>query len=223
MVRPEHVAVARALCSAAIRRAGGSVGGDVLPHRLLARRGHEQLSDVPGCCDLEPDQDFGEKRKLLGSEGAVAIPEVQPARTEVVGATLQQRRARNAAMCALEECANQGHVLFQYLVLQRDGVGSDDCAIVVLQGIERRGQQVGECLAGARSRLDQEVVARVQSVHHALGHLGLPAAELVQGAEHVVEATARSVVSGEIGLFRFRPRICAGRQAGNGTLYRRDR
>ena len=82
-----------------------------------------------------------------------------------------------------ERAAQQRQVLADQLLLEVDGVGADDRALAVGARPGQRRHQVGERLADARARLEQEDAAVVVAVGDVGGHVPLGGPVLIL-AEH---------------------------------------
>ena len=67
------------------------------------------------------------------------------------------------------------------LLLQADGVGGDDYALVVGERVEGGGQQVGEGFAHACACLDDDAIAAIDGVGDGARHLDLLGAFLKAG------------------------------------------
>ena len=88
------------------------------------------------------------------------VPGGRPAlEAEIVAAALEGGDAQRLVFDAGEEGLDDGQVLLDELLLKADGVGRDDDALAAPQGLEGGGDEVGERLAGAGTRFDDEVAA----------------------------------------------------------------
>ena len=94
--------------------------------------------------------------------------------------------------------ANQWDVLFDQLLLQGDGVGRDDDAFALADGIFDCGQEVGEGFADAGSGFDEEVVAGGEGIINGGGHGELLGAGFVEAAEPPGDGAIGAEDGGEI-------------------------
>jgi hypothetical protein len=108
---------------------------------------------------------------------------------QVVRPTLQQRRVevfRRHPFDLLQRLDDVRDVFGQELLLEIDGVGRHDDPDVVLQGVQRRGDQVGERLADAGAGLDHQPPAFAYGPCDGPRHLDLlrPLLEAAYGPGH---------------------------------------
>ena len=78
---------------------------------------------------------------------------------EVVAPPLERRDAQRLALDARQQRLHDRQVLLDQLLLQADRVGRHDDALAAAQGLQRRGHQIRQRLAGTGPRLDDEVLA----------------------------------------------------------------
>ena len=96
---------------------------------------------------------------------------LQPPQAEVVAAALDQ----HGGELQRHHAGQERDVLPHQLLLEADGVGGDDHPPPGLPSprrgrIEDRRHQVGETLAHARARLDDQVLLRADRLGHRFGH-----------------------------------------------------
>ena len=97
---------------------------------------------------------------------AVAHRALQPQRAEIILAALEQHRLEFGRQQLLHE----RDVLVEKLLLQIDRVGRDERLAVLRQRVENRRHEIGEALAHARARLDDEMRAVLAGLRHGGGH-----------------------------------------------------
>ena len=107
---------------------------------------------------MAPERHVDERALVVGDAGA------DPVEAGVVGAALEDGVRRVEAGHVLDRLDQPGEVALDELVLQGEGRGGDDDALVV----EHRRDEVAQRLAGAGAGLDEEVAALL----HRLGDLG---------------------------------------------------
>lgn len=161
----------------------------------LLLRPRPQLEDLLG---HRPHRHVDEGALVVGDAGADAVE------AGVVGAALEHRVGRVEAGDVLDRLDQPREVALDELVLEGEGRGGDDDALVV----EHRGDEVAQRLAGAGAGLDEEVTP----LGHRLGDLGghlhlavalLPAEGRDRGGQHLGDG-------GGGGLGRWHPRTLRG-------------
>ncbi len=131
-------------------------------------------------------------------QGALVIGHTlpNPVQAGVVAPALEHRVGGSAAQCVLGAGQQGGEVALDQLMLQGQGRGGDHHPVVVQQ----RGNQVGQRLAGARTRLHEQVLTGLQRPLHRQRHLllagpMLTAQRVDRRGQHILDLR-RSLVSG---------------------------
>ena len=122
-----------------------------------------------------------------GGEESVIVVGVaagHPVAAQVVLPALEQGHDRAAPGEGLDGVGGQRRVPGQDLPLEGQGGGGHDGALAVVDGVDHGGHEVGQGLAGARARLDEQVGARGDGPRDAAGHLPLAAAGAAAQAPH---------------------------------------
>ena len=132
-----------------------------------------QLGQVATLRAPAPRHHSLEERRVLAAGEALALGLLHAVMAEVVGATLEQRRADRRA----QRLANPRQVAVVQLVLQRARAGGHDHALPGKQ----RGHQVGVGLAGAGARLGDERGASLDRVGDRGRKFGLRSAHDIAG------------------------------------------
>ena len=101
-------------------------------------------------------------------------------------------------------------ILAEQLLLERDRVRGDDDLLLLLDGGQDRGHEVGEALAHSGAGLDDEMPRALDGPGHGLGHLELLAAEFIRGQPASHGAAGSKNRSG----VQFRHAVVAHREGG---------
>ncbi len=119
--------------------AGRVLGGEAGPGGVVAAV-EVELCAVAGLGRAQPDQEARhEMRFFLRLRSGV--PGGGPAlQAEVVAAALERGDAQGLRLGLGQQGFDDRQVLVDELLLQADGVGGDDDALVAAQGLQRRGQ-----------------------------------------------------------------------------------
>ena len=153
---PSSAQEADAADALAVRRA---LRRQPVPGREGAPAAQVQLRPVAGRRAAQPRQGLGEHPGVLLGQALAGAHVAPPLQAQVVRPALQQRRLQvlgRYTVDLLESLDEVGDVLAQELLLEVDGVGRYDHPDVVLQGVERGGDEVRERLADAGTRLDHK-------------------------------------------------------------------
>ena len=148
-----------------------------------------QLGPVARGRVAQPRQRLGQHPGVLLGETLAGAHVAPPLQAQVVRPALQQRRLevfRRHSLDLAERLDYVRDVLAQELLLEVDGVGGDDDAHVVLQGVQRRGYEIGERLAYSGPRLDHQPLAVSDGLRDGPRHLDLlrPLLEAAHGPRH---------------------------------------
>ena len=153
-----------------------ALAGAALLGLLLGPR--PQLEDLLG---HRPRRDVDEGALVVGDAGPDAVE------AGVVGPPLEDGVRRVESLDALDRLDEPREVALDELVLQREGRGGDDDALVV----EHRGDEVAQRLAGAGAGLDEQVAPLLHGLRDLVGHLDLAVALLpAEGLDRLREHLA---------------------------------
>ena len=172
--------------------AGAVLGADREAGPERAGGLERQLGDVAGPGALRPAD---QRLELVGvieigdefQRAPVDLVLQEPA-AEVVAPPLHQRERERDG----QQLGEQGQVLADELVLQRDVGGDDQHLPPGASRVEDGGHEVGEALPGAGGALDEQVLAVDDGELHGAGHLDLAGAGRV-----AVEALGQQAVRAE--------------------------
>ena len=116
----------------------------------------------------------------------------------VIRAPLEQRNIGPVRQMVLDRVEYARHVAAGDLRLQRQGCGGDDHGFIRGLSVLEHRNQVGQRLARARARLDQQVFARIQRLGHLGGHETLSLSALTaHGGHGGVQELKRVLGSGQ--------------------------
>ena len=159
----EAAAVVAALASAAFLGRRSEAVRDLraaVELRQVARGGAE-----------DPRAEMRQRQKLVFGQLGLAMREqlLEPAQAEVVRTPLDERGLERRA----DHAGDGGQVLGEDLLLQILRVGADDDRDLVRKGPQHGGDEVGDRLADAGARFDDEVALAVERLRHGHRHLVL--------------------------------------------------
>ena len=150
--------------------------------RVPDARQRPEIQVGPGAVGrpVGPELDLAELVELLlllkGPRGS-SPRDIKPAQADVVGPPLDQ----DGRELLGHHGSQERDVLAKQLLLQRDRVRGDDDLLLLLDGGQDRGHEVGKALAHAGAGLDDEMPRALDGPGHGLGHLELLVAEFVRG------------------------------------------
>ena len=141
--------------------------GDHRPDRRLLRHVGElrQVARLGGRGPSRHAREHPRRAALTELERALLSGQLQAVPAQIVDASLEQRHLHRQPQGSGE----QRQIAAEQLVLQRARAGGDDHAA----RRQQRRHEVGEGLAGAGPRLDDERLAARERKAHRLGHCGL--------------------------------------------------
>ncbi len=164
--------LARALVKAFGAHAAGALRADVglaanlEPDRRVGRR--VEIGERAVARAVAPFPDALHLVLLARGEefAAVAHGALQPQRAEIILAALQQHRLE----LLWQQILHERDVLVEKLLLQVDRMGRDERLAVLRQRVKNRRHEVGETLAHAGARLDDEMRPVPAGLGHGGGH-----------------------------------------------------
>ena len=170
----------------------GALGGDAVPSGEIGGLAEVDFGAVAGFGVRHPQRGFGDYAGLVGVQvGGLAHPPPALA-AEVVRPALQLAEPQLFAQFGVrlgERRFERGQVFAYQLLLQVDGVGGYDYALVVGGGVDGGGEQVGERFADAGAGFDDEPSAGVDGFGDGLRHFNLLGA-LFEGGDGFGERAA---------------------------------
>jgi len=192
LARPVKIAASVQLPLAPVQRAPFAGRGNLAPHRAVALERQRELGLIARLRLGQPTKHADESAQLVVGQGRLAAQCLEALGAQVITAALQQCGAERLAPPpgTLQHALQIGQVLAVELVLEVDGVGADDDAIVVLGCVGDGRQEICDRLARACARLDHEMVPDVEGFSHGLEHLHLLGPVLI-GREQLCKDTAR--------------------------------